>query len=60
MTTETMQLSSSRLYNYLHQQYEEIQKHKWIESEKAGRDIGYDKALLDWLKNHKKNWKYKE
>lgn len=27
----------------------EIQKHKWIESEKAGRDVGYDFARMDWV-----------
>ena len=30
---------------------EEIARHKWIESEKAGRDLG-DKAVEDWSKNH--------
>ncbi|MBU1870215.1 MAG: PilZ domain-containing protein [Candidatus Omnitrophica bacterium] len=27
----------------------EINKHKWIESEKAGRDIGFMRAAEDWL-----------
>jgi len=36
---------------------EEIQKHKWLESEKAGRDIGGNKAALDWLTNHYDGWK---
>ena len=27
---------------------EEILRHKWIESEKAGYDIGFERALLDW------------
>ena len=30
---------------------EEIARHKWIESEKAGRDLG-EKAIEDWSKNH--------
>lgn len=34
----------------------EIQRHLWIESEKAGRDIGFDKAKEDWLKNFSKAW----
>jgi hypothetical protein len=34
----------------------EIDKHKWIESEKAGHDIGFDVALVDWLTNHKNEW----
>ena len=27
---------------------DEILKFKWIESEKAGRDIGFEAALLGW------------
>ena len=30
----------------------EIEKHKWFESEKAGHDIGGNRAALDWLKRH--------
>lgn len=26
----------------------EILDHKWYESEKAGRDIGWDRAVVDW------------
>ena len=35
---------------------DEIQRHLWIESEKAGYDIGFDKAADDWLKNFSKAW----
>lgn len=35
-----------RLYNEL--QLQEIARHKWIESEKAGRDLGQE-AMLDWI-----------
>ena len=34
---------------------EEIKRHKWIESEKAGRDIG-DKAAFEWLERHYEEW----
>ena len=33
----------------------EIEKHKWIESEKKGNDIGFEKALTDWM--DKDEWK---
>jgi hypothetical protein len=36
---------------------EEILKHKWIESEKAGKDVGFEWALLDWNFNHRTNWR---
>ena len=35
---------------------EEINRHLWIESEKAGYDIGFDKAAEDWLTNFSKAW----
>jgi len=36
---------------------EEIRKHKWIESEKLGREIGFPTAALDWICKHGKAWK---
>jgi hypothetical protein len=35
---------------------EEIMKHKWYESEKAGFDIGFPKALIDWVVKYKSIW----
>jgi len=34
----------------------EILKHKWIESEKHGRDIGFEKALIDWISKYRSDW----
>ncbi len=34
----------------------EIDRHLWIESEKAGKDIGFDQAREDWLKRFSKAW----
>ena len=36
------------LKEYLEIQGKEIERHKWIESEKAGRDLGTD-AVIDWI-----------
>ena len=35
----------------------EILKHKWLESEKAGRDIGMELAQQSWEKYHAKDWR---
>tara|TARA_R110002096_G_scaffold67332_9_gene163373 strand:+ start:6289 stop:6480 length:192 start_codon:yes stop_codon:yes gene_type:complete len=35
---------------------EEVLKHKWLRSEDAGRDIGFDAALIDWVINHREKW----
>lgn len=35
---------------------EEINRYKWVESEKVGHDIGLEKASRDWLDNHAEAW----
>ena len=35
---------------------EEINRHKWLESEIAGYDIGFEAAAEDWLKKHASVW----
>ena len=48
---------NSALYKEFLAEREEILKHKWIESEKAGHDIGFEKALLDWIVKHRSGWR---
>lgn len=50
-------VKNSVLYKEFLAEREEILKHKWIESEKAGSDIGFEKALLDWIVKHRSNWR---
>jgi hypothetical protein len=50
-------VKNSVLYKEFLAEREEILKHKWIESEKAGKDIGFEKALLDWIVRHRSNWR---
>ena len=52
-------VKNSVLYKEFLAEREEILKHKWIESEKAGKDIGFEKALLDWIVKHRSNWRAK-
>lgn len=63
-TPQSKRLSSSRdviarssLYQEFLAEREEILRHKWIESEKAGYDIGFERALLDWIRNHRDQWR---
>ena len=49
----------SSLYQEFLAERDEIMKYKWIESEKAGFDIGFERALLDWIRNHRDTWKEK-
>jgi hypothetical protein len=52
-------VKNSVLYKEFLAEREEILKHKWIESEKAGTDIGFEKALLDWILKYRSNWREK-
>jgi hypothetical protein len=36
---------------------QEVLRHKWIESEKAGYDIGFERALLDWTQRYRSAWR---
>lgn len=47
----------SSLYQEFLAERQEILRHKWIESEKAGHDIGFERALLDWIRNHRDKWR---
>jgi hypothetical protein len=38
-------------------QKEEMLRHKWIESEKAGRDLG-DSVMIQWTKQYGADWRY--
>ena len=50
-------LKNSSLYREFQAEREEILRHKWIESEKAGRDIGFERALTDWIVKHRSKWR---
>jgi len=52
-------VKNSVLYKEFLAEREEILKHKWLESEKAGHDIGFEKALLDWIVKHRSAWREK-
>lgn len=52
--------SEEKLREYNNCQAEEIEKHKWIESEKAGYDVGEVCAAIDWVSKYamefRENW----
>lgn len=50
-------VKNSVLYKEFLAEREEILRHKWIESEKAGRDIGFERALLDWIVKYRSGWR---
>jgi hypothetical protein len=50
-------LKNSSLYREFQAEREEVLKHKWIESEKLGHDIGFERALTDWIIKHRTAWR---
>lgn len=49
-------LEETSFYKEFQAQREEIMKHKWYESERAGHDIGFARALIDWTLKFKTKW----
>ena len=49
-------VEASAIYREFLLERNEILRHKWIESEKAGYDVGFEKALLDWVIRHRPAW----
>lgn len=48
---------NSALYREFLLEREEILRHKWYLSEQAGQDVGFEKALLDWIVKHRAEWR---
>ncbi|CAN5317616.1 hypothetical protein BH23VER1_BH23VER1_30040 [soil metagenome] len=49
-------VKNSALYRQFLAEREEILRHKWIKSEQAGKDVGFENALLDWMLKHRTDW----
>ena len=58
-TKDAELVTNSILYKEFLAEREEILRHKWLESEKAGQDIGFEKALLDWIVRFRSSWRDK-
>ncbi len=58
-TKDATLVTNSILYKEFLAEREEILRHKWLESEKAGHDIGFEKALLDWIVRFRSSWRDK-
>ena len=50
-------VKKSSLYQEFLAEREEILRHKWLESERLGYDIGFERALLDWIRKHREEWR---
>ena len=48
--------SDSTFFILLSSEHEEIEKLKWLESEKVHHDIGQRYAILLWIRYHRQKW----
>jgi len=49
-------VKNSDLYKRFQEEREHILRNKWFMSEREGKDVGFERALLDWVFNHKSKW----
>jgi len=49
----TFLIENTLLYKKYMDEREHILRNKWYMSERLGKDVGYERALLDWLLNKK-------
>ena len=48
---------SGSLFQEFLAEREEVLRHKWLMSERAGSDVGFESALIDWTLNLRTEWK---
>ena len=56
LTTPGFENQRTRPCQFLQSEIDEVNKHKWIASEKAQRDVGWEWALMNWIIYHRANW----
>ena len=57
MDTPQFNIHNSVLYTEFLAERDEILRHKWIESEKTGKDIGFERALIEWITRYRVGWR---
>ena len=57
LSTVNFLFTDTLIYKDFLEEKEEVLKHKWIESEKNGYDIGFERALIEWITRYRKGWR---
>jgi hypothetical protein len=52
-----MSPKSSSPYAEFLAELDEIERHKWLMSERQGKDVGFEAALNDWATHHRPAWR---
>lgn len=48
-----IEIEDTKIYQLFVEQRNHILRNKWFLSEKAGHDVGFERALIDWTINHR-------
>lgn len=56
-TAASTQQGSPTPYEEYLAELDEIRRYKWIESQKADEDIGFERALSEWVTKHRDVWR---
>jgi hypothetical protein len=56
-TSSDSNSSEISLYQEFLAEREEILRHKWLRSEEAQADLGFEAALADWTIHHREQWR---
>lgn len=51
-----MEIVNTELYKRFLEERRCILENKWYMSEKEGKDVGFERALLDWVLNFRSKW----
>lgn len=57
MPETTKKVRPEELYQVFLAEREEILRHKWLESERLGEDVGFERALTEWTLKHRATWR---
>ena len=49
-------IENTALYKKFQEEREHILRNKWFMSEREGYDVGFEKALLNWVSNFRNKW----
>jgi len=50
-------MKNSELYKSFLEEREHILRNKWYMSERAGYDVGFERALMDWVCYHRDQYR---
>lgn len=51
-----MQIQNTSLYKRFLEERDHILRNKWFMSEREGKDVGFERALLDWVFRFRDAW----